>query len=505
MAVYSDADAGARHVRAADRAVRIGPALAAESYLRIDRVIEAALASGAQAVHPGYGFLSEQAAFAEAVESAGMAFVGPTPTTLASLGDKLAGRRSARAIGVPTVPGTFEPLPVERCRRTLPRSWRRPNASATPLLVKASAGGGGRGMRRVDSPADLALAVVSAAREAEAAFTDGAVFLEHYVEGGRHIEVQLLGDSDGRIVALGERDCSVQRRYQKLVEEAPAPGLSTEQRRVLHELAVRVASTVGLRSAATAEFLFAPDGTAYFLEVNARLQVEHGVTELVTGLDLVHEQIAIAAGEPLSAAVLAAADEAARPVRHAIELRVSAEDPARGFGPTPGVLTTWREPAGPGVRMDSGVEQGWRVSGDYDPLLAKLLVVAADRPGAIARARRAVHEFETGGVQTTLAFHAWLLRHPAFVEGALRTDLIDRDWHPEPLREEAARRAAAAVAQLLLVPGGSAAAEASADRPRSAQAAASTDGGGSGHAGWPERDGGDWLSTARREATERWP
>jgi acetyl/propionyl-CoA carboxylase alpha subunit len=267
------------------------------------------------------------------------------------------------------------------------------------------------------------------------------------VEGGRHIEVQLLGDSAGTVVALGERDCSTQRRHQKLVEEAPAPGLDRAQREGLHGLAVDIAREVGLRNAATAEFLFAPDGSFYFLEVNARLQVEHGVTELVTGLDLVREQLFIAAGGPLSPAVRAAAERAATPDRHAIELRISAEDPARDFLPVPGVLTRWREPGGPGIRIDSGVEQGWRVPADYDPMLAKVLVVAPDREAAIARARRAVDEFETGGVQTTLPFHAWLLEHRDFVEARLRTDLVARAWDPVPLRAAAAEQAVDAVAR----------------------------------------------------------
>jgi acetyl/propionyl-CoA carboxylase alpha subunit len=314
-----------------------------------------------------------------------------------------------------------------------------------PLLIKAAAGGGGRGMRRVDDPGDLAAAVVAAARESEQAFGDGSVYLERLVEGGRHIEVQLLADSSGHVVALGERDCSTQRRHQKLVEEAPAPGLSRAQREELHEQAVKVARQVGLRNAATAEFLHTLDGSFYFLEVNARLQVEHGVTELVTGLDLVREQLFIAAGEPLSPAVRAAAGRAATPDRHAIELRISAEDPGRDFLPVPGVVTRWREPAGPGIRVDSGLEQGWQVPGDYDPMLSKVLAEAPDREGCLARARRAVDEFETGGVQTTLPFHAWLLAHPEFTQGRLRTDLVAREWDPEPLRAAAAERAADAV------------------------------------------------------------
>jgi acetyl/propionyl-CoA carboxylase alpha subunit len=446
VAVYSDADAEAMHVRLADQAVRLGPAPAPQSYLRADAIVEAALATGAQAVHPGYGFLSEQALFGAAVEDAGLVFVGPAPRTLASLGDKLEARASARAADVPFVPGMFDPLPVGE-EGALERIAAAATEIGFPLLIKAAAGGGGRGMRRVDSPDELESAVTAAARESEQAFGDGSVYLEHLVEGGRHIEVQLLGDSAGRIVALGERDCSTQRRHQKLVEEAPAPGLTREQREELHGLAVRVAGSVGLRNAATAEFLYAPDGSFYFLEVNARLQVEHGVTELVSGLDLVREQLFIAAGEPLSDAVVEAAGLAATPDRHAIELRVSAEDPARAFAPSPGLLTRWREPGGPGVRNDSGVEQGWRVPDMYDPLLAKVLVVAPDRPRALARARRAVDEFETGGVQTTLPFHRWLLAHPAFAEARLRTDMVDTDWAPDELVADAAERAALAVAR----------------------------------------------------------
>ena len=446
IAVYSDADAEALHVRLADRAVRLGPAPAPASYLRGEAIIEAALATGANAVHPGYGFLSEQAAFGTAVEAAGLAFVGPAPETLASLGDKLEARASATTAGVPIVPGMFEPLPVSDAGAV-----ERIEALAAdvgfPLLIKAAAGGGGRGMRRVDDVAELATAVAAAARESEQAFGDGSVYLERLVEGGRHIEVQLLGDSAGNVVALGERDCSTQRRHQKLVEEAPAPGLTRRQREELHGLAVKVARSVGLRNAATAEFLYASDGSFYFLEVNARLQVEHGVTELVTGLDLVREQLFIAAGEPLSEAVLAAAERAATPGRHAIELRISAEDPGRDFAPVPGRVTRWREPGGPGVRNDSGIEQGWLVPGDYDPMLAKVLAVAPDREMALARARRAVAEFETGGVQTTLPFHAWLLAHPEFTEGRLRTDMVARDWDPDPLRAAAAERAADAVAR----------------------------------------------------------
>jgi len=446
VAVFSDADVHALHVRIADRAVRLGPAPAPESYLRAEAIIEAALQTGATAIHPGYGFLSEQASFGAAVESAGLVFIGPAPQTLASLGDKLEARQSATAVGVPIVPGMFDPLPVDD-DDAVAEIEALAAGIGFPLLIKAAAGGGGRGMRRVDEPRELAAAVTAAARESQQAFGDGAVYLERLVEGGRHIEVQLLGDSQGHVVALGERDCSTQRRHQKLVEEAPAPGLSREQREKLHALAVKVAQSVGLRNAATAEFLYDRDGSFYFLEVNARLQVEHGVTELVSGLDLVREQLFIAAGEPLSAAVLAAAERAATPDRHAIELRISAEDPARDFAPVPGLVTRWREPGGPGVRNDSGIEQGWRVPGDYDPMLAKVLAVAPDRDAVLARARRAVSEFETGGVQTTLPFHAWLLAHPEFTEGRLRTDMVARDWSGAEVRGNAAERAANAVAR----------------------------------------------------------
>jgi acetyl/propionyl-CoA carboxylase alpha subunit len=442
IAVYSDADADAVHVRAADRAVRIGPAPAAESYLRVDAIIAAAVETGAQAIHPGYGFLSEQPALADACVAAGIVFVGPGHETLASLGDKLAARQRATAAGVPVVPGTFAPLPLgsDADRAAIEAEAAR---IGYPVLVKAAAGGGGRGMRRVDDPAELLDAAASATREAKASFGDGSVYLERYVESARHVEVQLLGDSQGTIVALGERDCSTQRRHQKLVEEAPAPGLTEAQRRELHELGVTVARTVGLTNAATAEFLLTPEGDFWFLEVNARLQVEHGVTELVADLDLVHEQLWIAAGRPLSERVLAAAANAARPERHAIEVRLSAEDPAHDFAPAPGTLTAWTTPAGPGVRVDAGVEEGSVVSGHYDPLVAKLMVVAEDRPRAIARLARALDEFVIGGVQTTLPFHRWLVDQPGFADADdLSTDYVARNWHPAELVATAALRAA---------------------------------------------------------------
>ncbi len=490
IAVYSDADADALHVRAADVAVRIGPAPSGESYLRAERIVEAALAQEAEAIHPGYGFLSERADFAEACHGAGLIFIGPTPQTLAALGDKLAARRSAHSAGVPIVPGTFEPL-VWATRDDMRSVQAEAALIGWPLLVKAAAGGGGRGMRRVDRPDELPAAVASAAREAASAFGDGAVYLERLVEGARHVEVQLLGDEAGHVVALGERDCSVQRRHQKLVEEAPAPGLTPDQRRHLFSLAVTVAQTVGLRNAATAEFLLTPSGQPYFLEVNARLQVEHGVTELVTGLDLVHEQLHLARGEPLSQRVRDVAARIAEPASHAIEARITAEDPSRDFAPVPGSLTRWREPGGPGVRVDSGVEEGSRVTADYDPLLAKLLVVAGTRDVALARLARALDEFRIGGVQTTLAFHRWLVELPEFRDARLSTDLLARTWDPAPRRARAAREAAEAVARHVFGGTGGAASPGTAD-------------GMAGRAPALER-AGEWRTTARREAVERWP
>jgi len=427
VAVYSDADADAAHVRMADTAVRIGPPPPAESYLRIEAIVEAAVATGAEAVHPGYGFLAERAAFARAVEAAGLVFVGPHPEAIEALGDKLRARRLARDVGVPTVPGTLEPAPVDR-----------PDDVATivgqarqigyPLLVKAAAGGGGRGMRRVTVEAELPAALAAGSSEARSAFGDGTVYLEREIQTARHVEVQLLGDSTGRVVALGERDCSLQRRHQKLVEEAPAPGLTPAVRRELHAMAARLGEAAGLENAATCEFLLAPDGTFAFLEVNPRLQVEHGVTELVTGLDLVAEQLWIAAGARLSAAVLAAAQGVADPDRHAIEVRISAEDPARDFVPTPGTVRRWVMPAGPGIRVDTAVREGERIPPDYDNLIAKVMTQGSTREAAIDRLRRALDEVEVGGIQTTLPFHRFVTRDPTFRAGDVSTTWVEQRW-----------------------------------------------------------------------------
>ena len=415
VAVYSDADADALHTRLADRSERIGAAPAAESYLSIEAVIAAARRSGAEAIHPGYGFLSENAAFARAVEEAGLVFIGPPPATLASLGDKLAARRAVAAAGVPIVPGLLVPLVDASGAVSTPDLA----AVGFPGLVKAAAGGGGRGMRRVDRLDELGPVLESAGREALAAFGDGTLYFERLIAPARHVEVQLLGDRHGSLAVLGERECSVQRRHQKLVEEAPSPAVTPRIREQLAEDARRVAGTVAFHNAATVEFLLDADGNHYFLEMNTRLQVEHGVTELVTGLDLVAWQIRVAAGERLPEAVLAV-----EPRGHAIEARIYAEDPHRDFTPVAGGVTAWRMPAGPGVRVDGGIEAATPLPVEYDPLLAKLLVHAGDRPAALSRLRRALDETIVGGVQTDLSFLRWLVDEPGFRAGSYDTGLI---------------------------------------------------------------------------------
>ena len=449
VAVYSDADAGAAHVDAADDAVRLGAAPAGDSYLRAEAIIDAALATGAEAVHPGYGFLSERASFARAVVDAGLIFVGPPAAAIDALGDKLAARRTAAAADVPVVPGTFDPAPVDRAD-AIDDIVAAAREIGFPLLVKAAAGGGGRGMRSVVQADELPAALVAASSEARAAFGDGAVYLEREVRPARHIEVQLLGDSSGDVVALGERDCSIQRRHQKLVEETPAPGLTPDERAALHAMAVRAARAAGLSNASTAEFLFDTDRRFWFLEVNARLQVEHGVTELVTDLDLVAEQLWIAAGRPLSDAVHRAASDALAPARHAIEIRLAAEDPARAFAPAPGRVGAWTMPAGPGVRVDTAVRAGDRVPPEYDPMIAKVMAVGASRGEAIARLRRALDEIEITGIQTTLPFDRALVRDDGFAdpEGtSLSTDWVADRWDGLSARQDGLEVAIVAAAR----------------------------------------------------------
>jgi acetyl/propionyl-CoA carboxylase alpha subunit len=501
VAVYSDVDASAMHVGIADLAFRIGPSSPTDSYLRMDAVMDAVRASGADAVHPGYGFLAERAAFARAVEEAGVIFIGPPSAAIDALGDKLHARRTARAVGVEAVPGTLDPAPVDRPDR-VEQIIADARAIGFPLLVKAAAGGGGRGMRRVERAQDLPAALVAGSSEAFAAFGDGSVYLEREIRPARHIEVQLLGDSSGEVIAIGERDCSLQRRHQKLVEEAPAPGLTPDERRTLHAMAVKVATAAGLRNAATAEFLRSPDGSFYFLEVNTRLQVEHGVTELVSGLDIVREQFWLAAGAPLSAAAREAAARAADPGSHAIEVRLSAEDPARDFAPTPGRIRRWVMPAGPGVRVDTAIEPGTRVPADYDNLIAKVMVHAGDRPAAIARLRRALDETEVSGLQTTLPFHRRVARHDAFLAGDLSTGWVGEHWDG-PAEFRAAARAAQLAAGVDALGAGALGGPATvagrtADPGDPVVAGTST-------LGAPSDGDGVWRRDGRATAMDRWP
>ncbi|HET9520964.1 MAG TPA: biotin carboxylase N-terminal domain-containing protein [Candidatus Limnocylindrales bacterium] len=497
VAVFSDADADAGHVRAADIGVRLGPAPASESYLRADRIIEAALATGAEAIHPGYGFLAERASFAKSVEEAGLVFVGPSSATIAALGDKLAARRLAADEGVWAVPGTLEAAPVDR-----PGDVEAIVAAAEqigfPILVKAAAGGGGRGMRRVERAEDLPGALAVGSAEAASAFGDGAVYLERVIAPARHIEVQLLGDQAGTVVAVGERDCSLQRRHQKLIEESPAPGLTDAERESLHEHAVRVARAAGLQNAATAEFLFDADRRFWFLEVNTRLQVEHGVTELTADIDLVREQFEIAAGRPLSPRIIAAAERASHPTRHAIEVRLAAEDPGREFAAAPGRIGRWSMPSGPGIRVDTAVSAGDRVPPDYDPLIAKLLVVDLDRDAAISRLRRALDEVEITGVQTTLPFHRFVASHPGFFKGQLSTGWVAEHWAPVvgDLRLDAFRTAAQAAIAVATDESMAAVARAPGGDGRVLEA---------GSVGPNGRPGTGWRDAGRAAATSRWP
>ena len=418
VAVYSDCDRAARHVRMADEAVAIGASPPRDSYLRIDRLVHAALVTGADAVHPGYGFLSENASFAEACADAGLTFIGPTPAAIRLLGDKTAARRTATAAGVPVVPGTTEPFALDAPLDTIARAAAE---VGYPLLVKAVAGGGGKGMRVVFGPDALGSAVVAARSEAASSFGHGGVYLERHLARPRHVEVQVLGDCHGAVVACVERECSIQRRHQKVIEESPSLAVTSGLRDALTSAAVAVAARAGYTNAGTAEFLLDERGQFYFLEMNTRLQVEHPVTELVTGVDLVQWQIRIARGEPL------ALDPAALliPRAHAIECRIYAEDPDQGFLPAPGQIDELRVPEGPGVRLDSAVEAGTDVPTHYDPLLAKLCTWGASRPEALARMARALDEYHVRGITTGIPFLRWLIRTPDFVDSRFHTAFLD--------------------------------------------------------------------------------
>jgi len=414
VAVFSEADRAALHVRLADEALPIGPAPSRESYLRVDRVLDAARASGAEAVHPGYGFLAESAAFARACEEAGVVFIGPRSETIALMGEKTSARREAVAAGVPVVPGMLEPLADEG------EIVREAERIGYPVMLKAAAGGGGKGLRLVASPPELLPALARARSEAGGAFGDDRVYLEKALVRPRHVEIQVLADHHGHAVHLFERECSIQRRHQKVIEESPSPLLTPGMRERMGELAVALVKRAGYVNAGTLEFLVDEDRKPWFLEMNTRLQVEHPVTEMVTGVDLVKAQIRIAQGEPL-----AFRQEDLGQRGHAIECRVYAEDPDAGFLPSPGRILALRVPDGPGVRDDSGVYEGWTVPIDYDPLLSKLVVWAESRDEALRRMRRAVAEYRVVGVKTTLPLFERVLAHPAFVAGDFDTSFLD--------------------------------------------------------------------------------
>ena len=417
VAVYSDADRNAPHVRYADEAYYIGEPPAAQSYLRVDKLLEVAKQSGAEAVHPGYGFLSERAHFAQACYDAGLVFVGPPPRAIELMGNKQVARSTVMAAGVPVVPGTAPGLSDEELVAEGERI-------GFPLLVKAAAGGGGKGMRHVHNAAELPGAISAARREATAAFGDGTVYIEKLITNGRHIEIQVLADSQGNTIYLGERECSLQRRHQKLIEECPSPFADEELRRKMGAVAVAAAKAVGYVSAGTVEFLVDKDKNFYFLEMNTRLQVEHPVTELVTGVDLVQEMLRVARGRQLRYT-----QEDIRMEGWAIECRVNAEDPYSNFMPSTGKITTLRQPTGPGVRIDTGVYEGAEITPYYDPMISKLICYGKNRAEAILRMRRALAEYHIMGVQTNLPFHQAMMNTNRFMAGYFDTSYVETEFN----------------------------------------------------------------------------
>jgi acetyl-CoA/propionyl-CoA carboxylase, biotin carboxylase, biotin carboxyl carrier protein len=416
VAVYSDADRNAAHVSYADEAYLIGGGAPAESYLNQERILDAARRAGAQAIHPGYGFLAENASFARACLDSGIVWIGPPPEAIEAMGSKIEARERMEAAGVPIVPGVTEPVQsAEEVRRLGDElGW--------PVAIKASAGGGGKGLKVVRNAEEAERAFESARREGEAYFSDAAVYVERYLEDPRHVEVQVLADAHDNVIHLGERDCTIQRRHQKLVEETPSPAVDDALRERIGAIAVEAARAVGYQSAGTIEGLLSRDGEYFFLEMNTRIQVEHTVTELVTGLDLIREQVLIAAGEELTLR-----QEEVRLTGHAIECRINAEDVGNGFLPAPGTITAYREPAGPGVRIDSGVVAGSEISPLYDPMIAKLVVHGVDREHARRRMLRALDELVVEGVKTLIGFHKALLMHPCFIEGETCHGLVESE------------------------------------------------------------------------------
>ncbi|TML17266.1 MAG: acetyl-CoA carboxylase biotin carboxylase subunit [Actinobacteria bacterium] len=416
VAVYSEVDRGAPHVAYAEEAYRIGGGPPSESYLNQERILDVARRAGAEAIHPGYGFLAENAAFAQACGDRGVVWIGPPPDAIDAMGSKIEARERMRSAGVPIIPGVTEPVgsaaEVRRLGEEL--GW--------PIAIKASAGGGGKGLKVVRGPEEVERAFESARREGEAYFSDPTVYVERYLEDPRHVEVQVLADAHGNVIHLGERDCTIQRRHQKLVEETPSPAVDEVLRERIGAIAVEAARAVDYRSAGTIEGLLSRDGEYFFLEMNTRIQVEHTVTEMVTGLDLVREQILIAAGEPLTLR-----QEDVRLLGHALECRINAEDVSNGFLPAPGTIVRYREPSGPGVRVDSGVAAGSEISPLYDPMVAKLIVHGLDREHARRRMLRALDEFVVDGVKTLIGFHKALLTHPCFVEGETCHGLVESE------------------------------------------------------------------------------
>jgi acetyl-CoA/propionyl-CoA carboxylase biotin carboxyl carrier protein len=425
IAVYSELDRNALHVELADEAWNVGGAPAADSYLNVSSLLRVAREAGAEAVHPGYGFLAENPGFASSVIEAGLVWVGPPPEAIALMGDKISSRRAVEAAGVPGVPGTLDPLGnVDEVRGAAARF-------GYPIAIKAAHGGGGKGLRVIHDESGLEEGFESARREADAYFADPEVYVERYLERARHVEAQVFVDEHGNAVFLGERDCSLQRRHQKLVEETPSPSISPEQRRTLGDAALAVARAAGYCNAGTVEFLLDANGDFFFLEMNTRLQVEHTITEMVTGIDLAREQLTVAMGEPLSFTSV-------EPRGHAIEFRINAEDPGRGFLPAPGTIIDYREPGGPGVRVDSGVGTGSVVSQYYDNLLAKLVVWGRDRHEAMGRARRALSEFTITGVATTIPFHRRILESGPFVAAEHHTRTVEDEMDLTRLQQPAA-------------------------------------------------------------------
>jgi len=425
VAVFSETDRNSPHVRYADEAVCIGPPSSKESYLRGDKIIEVAKLLEVDAIHPGYGFLSENAAFAKLVEENGITFIGPTPEAIEVMGSKLAAKEAAKKFDIPMVPGS------EGAIKNIDEARRLAEITGYPILIKASAGGGGKGMRVVNAPEELEEQIQRAQSEAINAFGDGSVFIEKYVGSPKHIEVQILGDNYGNIVYLFERECSIQRRHQKVVEEAPSSCLTPEKRKAIGEAAVKVGKSCAYIGAGTVEFLVDEELNFYFLEMNTRLQVEHPVTEMITGIDLVKEQIKVARGEKLSFT-----QEDLQMRGHAIELRVYAEDPMNNFLPDIGKLLQYKKPEGPGVRVDDGYEEGMAIPIYYDPMLAKLIAYGKDRTEAIDRLIRAIDDYRIEGVKNTLAFGRFVLLHPDFVSGKFDTHFVAKHFKPEYLKAE---------------------------------------------------------------------